>query len=423
MRSAEQVRAVDMDADGTDELVVTAPRQDVNPDVLPIAVLKWDGQRFTSQSAQLGALGGGPLIPLGDSDGLPGDEMGLVRETQTSAVLHRIALGPTGRVRVETASLPFGGSLVGIAGPNGGRLVLGDDIRRSVLLRWPGGGRIKTLGGPGAMGVPIAAVGDGANVALVEVRNPQRLDVLGPDFRAIHTGVTPSEADTLFRRGGVATYVGPLPGGMAGSPAYLFHGRLVRAAGGSAAGVIVTNVATMPGMVPIGLFGRQSGLMALASPVSLGVEVGLDATREGGQLSQPAGRLRSTVIVVTNATTALAPEVDDGTLQPDPQGSVRVEARVFVPTLLAGGTFVVPVVGPPGTQLRLEVGDVVTLERINRSGDVNLRVKADDYEDGDRLRATLLAVTPSGQGYGSSWNVVIRTRPPALSDPRRRRRN
>ena len=79
MRSADQIRAVDMDADGTDELVVTEPRQDANPDILPIAVLSWDGSRFTSQSAQLGVLGGGPLIPLGDSDGLPGDELGTTR--------------------------------------------------------------------------------------------------------------------------------------------------------------------------------------------------------------------------------------------------------------------------------------------------------------------------------------------------------
>ncbi len=54
MRSADQVRAVDMDADGTDELVVTEPRQDADPNVLPIAVLRWNGARFTSQSAQPG---------------------------------------------------------------------------------------------------------------------------------------------------------------------------------------------------------------------------------------------------------------------------------------------------------------------------------------------------------------------------------
>ena len=141
MRSADQIRAVDMDADGTDELVVTEPRQDANPDILPIAVLKWDGSRFTSQSAQLGVLGGGPLIPLGDSDGLPGEELGTTRILQTRASLHRIALGPDGRLRIDHLALPFGGSVVPMDGPDGGRLVLGDDLHGALLLRWPAHGR------------------------------------------------------------------------------------------------------------------------------------------------------------------------------------------------------------------------------------------------------------------------------------------
>ncbi len=56
-------------------------------------------------------------------------------------------------------------------------------------------------------------------------------------------------------------------------------------------------------------------------PVSIGVEAGLDATREGGQLSQPAGRLRSARMVVADAAAALSPEADGGLLQPDPAGS------------------------------------------------------------------------------------------------------
>ena len=141
MRSADQIRAVDMDADGTDELVVTEPRQDANPDILPIAVLKWDGSRFTSQSAQLGVLGGGPLIPLGDSDGLPGEELGTTRIlANRRASLHRIALDPDGRLRIDHLALPFAGSVVPMDGPDGGRLVLGDDLHGALLLRWPAHG-------------------------------------------------------------------------------------------------------------------------------------------------------------------------------------------------------------------------------------------------------------------------------------------
>ncbi|HEX5579614.1 MAG TPA: hypothetical protein VFY43_08120 [Candidatus Limnocylindria bacterium] len=416
MRSADQVWAVDMDADGTDELLTTEPRQDADPNILPIAVLRWTGERFEDQPARLGLPGGAPLVRLGDSDGRPGEEMGVLLQTRTRAVLHRIALGPMGRVRIDTASLPFGGSLVGIAGPHGGRLVLGDEVRRSVLLRWPAGGRLRTVGRSWWIGVPTATVGAGADVALVKVREDRLLDLFGPTFGSIRTDVTASRAEAVFRRAGVASYAGPLPGGTAnGSPAYLFRGRLVAAGGGRRPGVTVTDMAAMPGMAPIGLFGRRAGRLALALPVALGVEAGLDAMREGGQLSQPAGRLRSTLISVADAATVLTPEEDDGVLQPHPAGQARIEAGPEVPTLVAGGPFIVPVLGPPGTRVRLQIGEVVISDRIYGSGQVDLRVSVDGYQDGDQLPATLLALTPSGQGYGSSWNVDIRTRPPEVS--------
>src|SRR5262245_33195572 len=69
MRSADQVWAVDMDGDGTDELLTTEPRQDADPNILPIAVLRWTGERHEDHPARLGVLGGRPLSPLGNSDG------------------------------------------------------------------------------------------------------------------------------------------------------------------------------------------------------------------------------------------------------------------------------------------------------------------------------------------------------------------
>ena len=179
MRNADQVRAVDLDADGTDELVVTEPRQDANPDVLPIAILKWDGQRFTSRSAQLGVLGGWPPTPLGNSDGLPGEEVGLVRVTQAGAMLHRIAMGPRGRLRIDADRLPFGNSVVPMDGPDGGRLVLGDGVHGTVALRWPAGGRLREVEHSGWAGSPVMALGEGEGVTVVMVRDDRLIDLLG----------------------------------------------------------------------------------------------------------------------------------------------------------------------------------------------------------------------------------------------------
>jgi hypothetical protein len=427
MRSADQVWAVDMDADGTDELLTTEPRQDADPNILPVAVLRWTGERFEDQTARLGILfGGGPLIPLGNSDGRPGDEMGLVRVTQTGALLHRLALGPTGRVRIDTASLPFGGSLVGIAGPEGGRLVLGDDGHRPVLLDWPAGQQVIPEARSGLLGVPVMAIGQGADARVVTVRNDRLMDVFTPRFGALRLGLHGSEAEARFRQATIPPlrqpasppYVGPLPGGMPdGSAAFIFRGRLIRAAapGSGDDGVSVVDVASMPGVGPIGLFGRGAHLMALAhTTAGSGVRIGFDGTREGGQLTQPAGPLRSTAIVVADETAVLAPEADDGLLRPRLEGPVRVGPEEERPFALTGGSFTVPIIGPPGTRVVLRVGEEVTEEAVPDEGVARVIVNTDAYEDGDEVPVTLLAVTPTGQGYGGEWTAAIYTRPPAL---------
>ncbi|HKO32926.1 MAG TPA: hypothetical protein VJY85_04195 [Candidatus Limnocylindria bacterium] len=415
MRSADQVRAVDMDADGTDELVVTEPRQDADPNVLPIAVLKWTGARFASQSTRLGVLGGGPLVSLGDSDGLPGEELGTMRTSQSGATLHRIALDRDGRLRVDQVTLPFAGGLAAVDGPGGGRLVLGDDQHGALSLTWPAGRQAHIEERSAWRGVPVATLGEGANARVLKVRDGRLLDAFGPRLGTDLTGLTGNEAEARFRAADIPPYVGPLPGGMQdGSRAFIFRGRLLRAPSGGQSGVTVTDVSALPAVTPVGLFGRSSSFMALALPVSIGVEAGLDATREGGQLLQPAGRLRSARMVVADAAAALSPEADGGLLQPDPQGPVRVEARPDGPVLLAGGSFVLPVPGPPGTELKLSVGDEMTEALVPEEGVVQMRVDTDGFDDGDEVRVSLLAITSTGQGYGGAWTVSIHTQPPVL---------
>ena len=417
MRSADQVWAVDMDADGTDELVVTEPRQDANPDVLPIAVLRWNGERFTSHSAQLGVLGGGPLIPLGDSDGMPGEELGTVRTSQSGTTLHRIALGRDGRLRMELVTLPIDGGVAAMDGPDGGRLVVGDDQNSAVLLNWPARGQVEVEEPSAWLGVPLTSLGEGPQARVLKLRDGRLLDVFGPRLGTDRTGLSGNAAEARFRTADIPPYVGPLPGGMPeGSPAFIFRGLLLRAQSGvEGGGVTVTDVGAMPAVTPIGLFGRGSGLMGLALPAALGVEAGLDATREGGQLSRPAGPLRSATIVVADAEAALSPEADGGLLQPEPQGPVRVEQGASEPVVLAGGAFTLPIAAPPGTQLQLRVGDDVTDAQVPAQGMAELRVSTEGYEDGDEVRVTLLAITPAGHGYGGGWTMAVHTKPPTLS--------
>ena len=260
------------------------------------------------------------------------------------------------------------------------------------------------------------SMGDGEGARVLKLRDGRLLDVFGARLGTDRTGLAGNDAEARFRTADIPPYVGPLPGGMPdGGAAFIFRGRLVREQRGAQGGVTVTDVGAMPGVTPVGLFGRDSSLMALALPVSLGVEAGLDATREGGQLSQPAGRLRSATIVVAEATAALSPEADGGLLQPDPDGPVHVDAGPDDPLVLAGGSFTLPVAAPPGTHVQLRVDEELTDTEVPQDGVAQLRVSTEDFEDGDEVPVALLAVTPAGQGYGGAWTVSIHTQPPSLS--------
>ena len=418
MRSADQVRAVDMDADGTDELVVTEPRQDANPDVLPIAVLKWDGQRFRSQSAPLRVLGDGPLIPLGDSDERRGDEVGLVRATRAAATLHRIALGRTAGCVPRPPDCRLTAPSWPLTGPTVGAWYWVDEAQGAVVLRWPAGGRIERDRAIRLARRALATVGEGASVAVVKLRDVRLLDLFGPRLgtdpnrpgQQSGGGTIPS-ATTSRRTSVRCPAVPPAARPSSSEAAWSAPDR-----SGRGGGVTVTDTSTMPGITPIGLFGTDSELLAMAlTRPRPGCRQSVDATREGGQLSRPAGLLRSATIVVSDAAAALSPEADDGLLQPDPQGPVRVEQGTDEPVVLAGGAFTLPVARRRrGRGCELVVGEAVTDEQVPEDGVAQLRVGLDGVRR--RRRGARHARWPSrrrGRGTavtGSSPSIRSRRR-------------
>ena len=61
---------------------------------------------------------------------------------------------------------------------------------------------------------------------------------------------------------------------------------------------------------------------------------------------------------------------------------------------------------PPGTELKLSVGDEMTEALVPEEGVAQMRVDTEGFDDGDEVRVSLLAITPAGQGYGGAWTVV-----------------
>ena len=419
MQSADQVRAADLDADGTDELVFTEPPEDSRPSSINVGVLQWNGGHFARQSGTVRLPLASPLLALGNSDGQPGDELGLITGpngtgSDRTARLNRIALERGGRLRIEIAPLPFFAAPVPLQAPQGGRLVVGDDRHRTLLLRWLAGRQLVTELASGLGGLPVGTVGEGAQAAIVMVRDLRLLALVGPGLEPIASMVEGSAAEPRFRSAGIRTYFGPVPGGTAGGePAFIFRGRLVtfdQSRGGG--GIAVARTSVLPNAVPIGMFGARSRLIALARS-RMSNDFDFDATREGGQLSEPAGALRSTNVVVADAATALAPEVDDGRIDAAFEGRIHVEPGSQ--QLRAAGAFTVAVDGPPGTQVQLAIANIQAGEAIGRAGSLELRVATDGMDEGTPMRLTVLAVTPTGQGYGTTWTVTIQTGPPELS--------
>jgi hypothetical protein len=236
------------------------------------------------------------------------------------------------------------------------------------------------------------------------------MDVLGPELQPLQ-GVVGVEAAAVFRGSTAAPYVGPVPGGVDGAPAYVFRGRMLQPVPEpDPRGLNLlaeTRVATMPGVVPIGLLGADEAWMALAADASF------DATRDGGRLDAPVGPPRGTQLTIAPRDIVLTEEADTGELAPVLQGAITSDRQPARPILLSGGDFVMRIVAPPGTRVTSVIDDVaLPSELVPDGGTLALSVRAPG--DGNaRFGYRLLVVTPAGHGYGGLWEVqVLRDAPP-----------
>lgn len=411
--SAERILSVDMDADGTDELVVASAEA--------IAVLSWTGAGFELVDRSLWPASAGPLLALGESDGLPGDEAGSVLSSGTGAgsvLLQRIALDPAGRLRTERADLPFNGVLAPLVGPRGGRLVIGSDFEGAAVLRWPAGApTVEVEERSLRRGVPLATLGTADQARLLLLRDGVTLDVLGPDLRPNRLGIAGGVAAASFERTSALPYVGPLPGGLPdGEAALIFRGRMVTRvlADGGRPRLGQRVIASLPGVTPIGVFGPDGARMGLAVPTSLlESAVGFDATRDGGQLTHPAGPARGITLVAADSETVLSAEPDNGLLELPTQDAV-VDEQGSRRTILARGAFLAHVSAPVESRVLVRAGASRSEQRIDDSGVASVTVGPAEPESDAAFLASVSVLTPSGHGYHAEWDVHILANPPRV---------
>ncbi len=422
---AEAVTRLDMEADGTDELLVSeAPGGD---GVHHVTVLRWRAAGFEAERFEIGASDVYSVPIVGETDGNPGDEA--IFGPMEDGSLARLIDSGDGALAVESAEwagdrepegMPW---MVGA----GGGLFFTQFPGTVTAWKWAPGeepSRVSQAAVEESSSIGVLTAGD--VVAVVETEWGIPNGGLGPAVTRVHRAGAPPlefaptrgaddimqlnrrESESLMRFAfGVYPQVGPIPGGLAdGSSAYASMGNLVTLA--SSGELDVRPAGAMAGGYTVGLAGEGGSWMAMSR--------GYVGTGPTAYLYTVGGFVGSTVTLVPSADVL---EVEgEGTVQMTPSASVAGlwpedgTERVFVPE----GGLQVTVTGPVGSTVvgiigRSMVHDVtlageptvVTLTPVTRR---------DSNETYDGL---VLVLTAGGQLYLERWNLVILREPPALS--------
>src|SRR5688500_7441865 len=412
---ADAVIVIDLDGDGTDELLSTQslpPEGDIGFPILA-RVHRWsDGAFGPPTETRLSVGSGDSPFRLGDSDGVPGEEAAIIS-----------TLGPQGIFRIRLAAddalVLDAGAVVAdqaIAVPLGDQrgVALAGPVVGLTVAAWPPG---EPIGGPSAESL----VGDARLVGSVTVLDQPRLVVAQPSTGAIHLlglpdllppqGITITRSPAAAALSGlsVAPYSGPLPGGgPGGEPIVVHEGRMIPAAPGIADRSGTALVATLAGAEPVGLVGEGNLIALHHGPV------GRPAPGpEGGALVVPAV-LEAGWTSIAPLELAAMPEPDGADLEPPLRGAIPLGARGGI--AVGRGGFVADVTAPPGSRVLVADLDPSVVETpivVPASGRVAAPfVPPEVTTPNPRYRATLLVLTPAGHALRAAWDVRVRTESP-----------
>ncbi len=412
--AVDAVRVLDLDGDGTDELVASRSLLPLGDISYPtdMYVHRWTADRFAVTVQQLTIGSGDTPFLLGDTDGRPGDELGIAA-TAGRAALYRISLADDGTLAVDDAGTA---ARAAIAVP------LGDDRGVAVLHTtgilavhaWPAGEALGPPIGSVAMenGTLLGVVADEGTPSVVVDRTVvgERLHIRGlPDLAAQpSSSLPPSAAASAVAIGAVQPYSGPIPGGDAdGEPILVAAGWLL------GAGPEPTPFGPLAGAQPIGLVGAGGDQLALLHGSAMAS--GLDPA--GGRMDAVAPMPGAAISVVPFALArALGPGIDDGRFDPPLTGTVEGGRPSEI--LVGRAGFAARIVAPVGSRMYLDgIGSSTpSILSIPASGHALVSIAAPEAADaGEATRVTLTVTTPAGQSYLARWHVRLADGPPPLA--------
>jgi hypothetical protein len=409
--AVDAVWAVDLDGDVVDELVASRSLPPLGGISFPteILVYRWADDRFTVTESRLEVGSGDTPFLLGDSDGRPGDELGLIA-TLGRPALYRLSLGSGDGLVVEDAGMTADAAAAVATEDGRGVAVLAGGAL--AVHSWPAGAALE----PPIAQVPMAdatilGTAELAGTESIVVRQTVGADrvhafglptLLPPRFGAI----TRSPAAAAFGSGPVSPYVGPIPGGGAdGRPALIYGGRLL------ASWPPVTpepftgvRLAAMAGAQPIGVVGPDRSEIAMLHAVD--VPSVIDA--RGGRLDMPRVQ-PDAALTVAPFEQALTPELADAAFDPPITGAISLGPRRAIGVRPAG--FVVAVAAPAGSRVHvagLDPSVVARVLTVPPSGSLDVPMAAAELASpGTRYRASLGVTTPAGHSYLASWDVRV----------------
>ena len=415
------ILALDLDGDGRDELLTTRSLPPLGDISFPIEarIYRYDGEQFSPpERTELPAGSGDSPFFLGDSDGLPGEEAGLI-STLGAPGLYRIRLDPAGALLMEDSDLSGATTARSVALAGGPGVVVGEGEARVTVARWPPGGPAvpivsrrsdgRLLGVAETAGGPLIAVHD-ASLSRLSLRGTDLEPVRGP-------AVTQSVQAAMLDARSVAPYVGALPGGgVAGESALIYAGRLIGAVPDGRDGPRggVSPIAPLAGAVPLGLAGDGSWMAILHADLLLD-----QPARGGGPLSRFSAGPGSWVSVVPLAAVLRPEEQDSATFTPPIGGAVEGSRPGQLIASTAG--FGVAIEAPPGAHVLTTGTDPSVPGQTGRqvvpaSGRLNVTILPPlQSTPNPRFRPGLIVLTPAGHGYVAAWQVQVLNTPPDLS--------
>jgi hypothetical protein len=407
-QSYDSIQPVDLDGDGTDELVVTSTIPGTDTQQAKLSVYQWNGSGYRrTDVAGLPSLSSIYPIDAGETDGMPGAEVllqGYADPERPTNLLFRVSLRsgvpyleePPNGVSIEAAF---------VVEAEVGQILATLTSVGADLYRWPADGAIERVRHWAANGWPVGIIGTGDDMRVLI--SPFSEDY-GYELQSV--GLNSTEQPSVSRPawieetrgiGQAQPYLGQTPIGLGPADSFIYAGQIVEPEG-SGLDLRLTPVSLLAGGSPIGTVGPAGAWTVIDTYVE---------DQSGSGHSET--RLVATAEVLAPREGPLEPTFrhaaagSDGILYVDKDSAPA--ADIVVPA----GSRVITASGITQTTVRdapLPAGSVP-----GRPVSVTVPIAKSFGSSTYPYEVHLVVVTPAGHVYQGNWHVEPLLGPPDLT--------